>query len=139
MPEQKSLTSNDPKLRSEIEGWVEKTAMKINISECLSRGGEYLEAQLKQNAGNVLPCMTMPWFAAHFILNVSWMTILKSLPIVIFSEEKQYFILSLMYKLKGIEMLKNTKPIYTLAKAARLVNVNFLNLGQLTSNINLSH
>ena len=119
MPEGKTLTSDDPKTRHEIEQWVEKTAMKIDIGRCQREGEEYLEQELKKNAGNVLPCMTFPWFVAHFILNVTWMTIIRSLPLVMFSEEKKYFLLSLMYKIRGVETLKTVKPIYTLAKAAR--------------------
>ena len=119
MPEGKSLTSNVPQIRKEIEEWVEKTAMKIDIGRCQKEGEKYLEEELKKNAGNILPCMTFPWFAAHFILNVSWMTIIKSLPLVLLSEEKKYFFLSIMYKIKGIQALKDVKPIFTLAKSAR--------------------
>ena len=119
MPEGKSLTSNDPKTMKEIEYWVEKTAMNIDIGRCQREGEEYLDRELRKNAGNVLPCMTFPWFVAHFILNVSWITIIRSLPVVMVSEEKRYFFLSLMYKIKGIETLKSVKPIYTLAKSAR--------------------
>ena len=119
MPEGKSLTSNDPKTIKEIEYWVEKTAMNINIGRCQREGEEYLDQELRKNAGNVLPCMTFPWFIAHFILNVSWITLIRNLPVVMFSEEKKYFFLSLMYKIKGIESLKSAKPIYFLAKGAR--------------------
>ena len=119
MPRGKSLTSNDPNIKKEIEDWVEKTAMKIDIGKCQREGQEYLDQELRKNAGNVLPCMTFPWFAAHFIHNVSWLTIIKSLPLVMLSEEKRYFFLSLMYKIKGVETLKTVKPIYTLAKSAR--------------------
>ena len=119
MPDGKSLTSNDPKIRQEIDKWVEKTAMKIDIGRCQKEGEKYLEEELRKNAGNILPCMTFPWFAAHNILNVSWLTIIKSLPLVMLSEEKKYFFLSIMYKIKGIQTLKDTKPIFTLARSAR--------------------
>ena len=124
MPKGKSFTSDHPIIRSEIEDWVDQTAMKIDMEKALKGDDDYLDLELSKNAGNVLPCMTMTWFAAHFILNVRWPTILKSIPIVLFADDKKSFLLSVMYKIKGIEMLKDTDNIYRLAKAARFVEIN---------------
>ena len=123
MPQEKSLTVDDPNDQIKVESWLDKTALNLN-SKIAFQGDEVaLNTELRRHAGNVLPAMTMPIFAANIILNVSWLTMLINLPRALFmdGQDRNRLLLNFMYKIKGINVLRHAVPVYKLTKATRYV------------------
>ena len=123
MPQEKSLTVDDPNDQIIVESWLDKTALNLNSKIAFQGDEDALNTELQRHAGNVLPAMTMPYFAANIILNVSWLTMLINLPRALFMEgqDRNRLLLNFMYKLKGIDVLRQAVPVYNLTKASRYV------------------
>ena len=123
MPQEKSLTVDDPNDQIKVESWLDKTALNLNSKIAFQGDEEALDTELRRHAGNVLPAMTMPYFAANIILNVSWLTMLINLPRALFmdGQDRNRLLLNFMYKIKGINVLRNAVPVYNLTKATRYV------------------
>ena len=121
MPDGKTLALSDPKDNEEMESWLESTAMdsKSNLISAGKEGVEAVEAEIMKHAGNVLPCMTVPFFAAHIILNVSWQTVLNGMLMAPLLAERSFLLITLMYKIKGVGFMKDAGPLYAISKAAR--------------------
>ena len=128
MPQEKSLTVDDPNDQIKVESWLDKTALNLNSKVAFQADEEALNSELRRHAGNVLPAMTMPYFAANVILNVSWLTMLKNLPRALFmdGQDRNRLLLNFMYKLKGIDVLRQAAPVYNLTKATRFVVLKYL-------------
>ena len=128
MPQEKSLTVDDPNDQIKVESWLDKTALNLNSKIAFQGDEEALDTELRRHAGNVLPAMTMPYFAANIILNVSWLTMLKNLPRALFmdGQDRNRLLLNFMYKLKGIDVLRQAAPVYNLTKATRFVVLKYL-------------
>lgn len=121
MSDGKTLALADPKDNEEMELWLKQTAMGSvsNLMKAGKEGVEAVETEIRKSAGNVLPCMTMPFFAAHIILNVDWWTVLKGLLMAPLLTERGFLLITVMYKIKGVEFMKEAGPLYTISKAAR--------------------
>ena len=106
-----------------VESWLDKTALNLNSKIAFQGDEEALDTELRRHAGNVLPAMTMPYFAANIILNVSWLTMLINLPRALFmdGQDRNRLLLNFMYKMKGINVLRHAAPVYNLTKATRYV------------------
>ena len=128
MPQEKSLTVDDPNDQIIVESWLDKTALNLNSKIAFQGDEDALNTELQRHAGNVLPAMTMPYFAANIILNVSWLTMLINLPRALFMEgqDRNRLLLNFMYKLKGIDVLRQAVPVYNLTKATRYVLLKYL-------------
>ena len=128
MPQEKSLTVDDPNDQIIVESWLDKTALNLNSKIAFQGDEDALNTELQRHAGNVLPAMTMPYFAANIILNVSWRTMLINLPRALFMEgqDRNRLLLNFMYKLKGIDVLRQAVPVYNLTKATRYVLIKYL-------------
>ena len=99
MPQEKSLTVDDPNDQIIVESWLDKTALNLNSKIAFQGDEDALNTELQRHAGNVLPAMTMPYFAANIILNVSWLTMLINLPRALFMEgqDRNRLLLNFMY------------------------------------------
>ena len=128
MPQEKSLTVDDPTDQIKVESWLDKTALNLNTKIAFQGDEEALNTELQRHAGNVLPAMTMPYFAANIILNVSWLTMLINLPRALFmdGQDRNRLLLNSMYKIKGIDVLRLAVPVYNLTKATRYVVLKYL-------------
>ena len=128
MPQEKSLTVDDPNDQIKVESWLDKTALNLNSKIAFQGDEEALNTELRRHAGNVLPAMTMPYFAANIILNVSWFTMLINLPRALFmdGQDRNRLLLNFMYKIKGIDVLRLAVPVYNLTKATRYVVLKYL-------------
>ena len=128
MPQEKSLTVDDPNDQIKVESWLDKTALNLNSKIAFRGDEEALDTELRRHAGNVLPAMTMPYFAANIILNVSWLTMLINLPRALFmdGQDRNRLLLNFMYKMKGINVLRLAVPVYNLTKATRYVVLKYL-------------
>ena len=128
MPQEKSLTVDDPNDQTIVESWLDKTALNLNSKIAFQGDEDALNTELQRHAGNVLPAMTMPYFAANIILNVSWRTMLINLPRALFMEgqDRNRLLLNFMYKLKGIDVLRQAVPVYNLTKATRYFLIKYL-------------
>ena len=128
MPQEKSLTVDDPNDQIKVESWLDKTALKLNAKIAFQGDEDALNTELQRHAGNVLPAMTMPYFAANIILNVSWLTMLINLPRALFmdGQDRNRLLLNYMYKIKGIDVLRHAVPVYNLTKATRYVVLKYL-------------
>ena len=128
MPQEKSLTVDDPNDQIKVESWLDKTALNLNSKIAFQGDEEALDTELRRHAGNVLPAMTMPYFAANIILNVSWLTMLINLPRALFmdGQDRNRLLLNFMYKIKGIDVLRLAVPVYHLTKATRYVVLKYL-------------
>ena len=128
MPQEKSLTVDDPNDQIKVESWLDKTALNLNSKIAFQGDEEALDTELRRHAGNVLPAMTMPYFAANIILNVSWLTMLINLPRALFmdGQDRNRLLLNFMYKIKGINVLRHAVPVYNLTKATRYVLLKYM-------------
>lgn len=89
------LTPHDPVLRKEMEAWVDCSSL---THDPLAHG--------EQSAGNAVPRLTLPLFAA-MIDRIAWWRIFEGL---LFHFDKMRPVLFLTFKLRGLERLYKLVP-----------------------------
>ena len=99
-----SLVPEEPALREEMERWIDRSSL---TEDPLAHGDE--------SAGNAVPGLTLPLFAA-MIDRIAWWKILEGL---IFHFDKLRPVLFLALKLRGLEKLGSLPPVMKALERSR--------------------
>ena len=126
MPEGRpKLTPQDPDKKALVDKYVELGAMF---------GSEVMKASdpwegVAKRAGNLLPCMTMPYFCGNCILHFGPWTMLETLSMTPIVKDRKFIMLYVAFKLFGVEALQKFKFLGDIvALTRRGINHHFTRL-----------
>jgi len=114
MPGGPKLTPTDPEKKKVMDKWVDQGAM---IMSEVDKKNPW--PGMSGRAGNLLPPMTMPLFAANVSSNLSIWTVVQSVSMLPLVKDKSFIIFHVVFKLLGVNAFKKLKLVHNLAATAR--------------------
>ena len=126
MPEGRpKLTPQDPDKKALVDKYVELGAM---FGSEVMKAADPWEGVAKR-AGNLLPCMTMPYFCGNCILHFGPWTMLETLSMTPIVKDRKFIMLYVAFKLFGVEALQKFKFLGDIvALTRRGINHHFARL-----------